>query len=141
MLITVNEMSLTKPNEKESSIYLKKNKKDGESIREAALNEISDSDSDDYIHYKSSRKDSQDTEELEEIQSMNNYFNDKPMSLEEEERDDLQLMRERDESLESNYQADRSKSWKDVPSTSRDNSHSIPEADFVSQVLVNTIKE
>lgn len=57
MLTTVNEMSLTKPEKSQSALHRKKVEKSGDSIRNAALNNVSDSESDDYILNNYSRND------------------------------------------------------------------------------------
>lgn len=94
-------MSLTRPQAIHSNLYTKKARTDGESIRDAALRELSDSEPDDYIHGKYSRGDSCDSskrprsnEEIEYVTNVNGFFNDKPMTLEEESEMDLQLVRE-----------------------------------------------
>lgn len=58
--------------------------------------------------------------------------------MEDERLMDEQLCREYEESSESSHhhQTDQLQSLKDVPSTSRDNRYSIPEADLASHVSV-----
>ncbi len=131
-------MALAKPNETQSSVYQKKNRDKGELIRDAVLNEVSDTESDDYItaQKKSNRKshitsgrDSSGSDDSETFGD-NGYFNDKSISLEEEHLMNLELAREHEESLLAS-QTDQchgsasDDSWKDIPSSSRDNSHSI----------------
>lgn len=55
------------------------------------------------------------------------------MTLEEKRMMDEEALHEYEESLQSTENG-QSQSWKDKPSTSRDNQHSIPEARLSSQV-------
>lgn len=128
MLTVVNEMSLTKPSATESSVYKTASKRKGESLRDAALNEVSDSDSDNYIgnsnkisHLHSSRGYSDD--ELVIPMNIRDLFDD-DRSIEEERLMDIESLRYA-KSLE-HTQTDES--WKDIPSSSRDNLHSVPVA-------------
>lgn len=73
-------MERMKPNKEESNLYLQNNKRDGESIRAAALMGMSDSDDDNPQSEKIPR-----SSEMVEITNINDFFNDREMSLEEEE--------------------------------------------------------
>ncbi len=94
MLIIINEMALTKPQAEHSNLYTKRARTDGELVRDAALRELSDSEPDDYRHGNNSRKLPSDNEDTEYVDDVDGYFNDKPMSLEEEARMDQELLRE-----------------------------------------------
>lgn len=93
LLICVNEMEQAKPNEKESGLYLKKNKNEGESIRSAALLDLSESDGSD---------DDSNVLGKNAVRSVHSggalLFGDE-MSLAEEQQMDDQLIREHEESL------------------------------------------
>lgn len=88
-----------------SNMYTKRARTDGESIRDAALRELSDSEPDDYIHGKYSRGDScsdkhkepRNNEEIEYITDVNGLFNDRPTTLEDEHLMDQELLREMQE--------------------------------------------
>lgn len=73
-LTIVNQMALTNLNDTDSTLYKKKNKKECEAIRDAAFNEISDTDSDDYINNKSN-KTSRDDEEMNLVTDARDLFN------------------------------------------------------------------
>lgn len=103
LLIIINEMALTKPQAIHSNLYTKRARTDGESIRDEALRSLSDSEPDDYIHGKyssgdscggDSRKRPRNNEEIEYVTDLNGFFNDKPMTLEEEYLMDQELLRE-----------------------------------------------
>lgn len=129
-------MSLTKPSATESSVYKKDRKSKGESLRDAALNEVTDSDSDNYIGNSNKRS---------RYRSSRSYSDDEAIDMRDLVADDMTLEEERIEDIESMRYAkslehsQTDESWKDIPSSSRDNRHSIPVAQ--SQVSPFYIQE
>lgn len=125
LLTSVNEMALTKPNDTHSTIYLKKNKKDGESIRDAVLEEISDTDSDDYTNksHKHPSRNERDDEEMENVTDARGFFGDADMTLEEERIMDEEAYADSSEVQPS----DQPNASNDTPSSPGDDQSSIPE--------------
>ncbi|KAG4076025.1 hypothetical protein HA402_014024 [Bradysia odoriphaga] len=95
LLITINEMALTQPQETHSSLYSKKICTESESIRDEALKCISSASDDDYIRRKYPRssgfrgstlnRGSRNNDELNSVTNVNGCFRDQNMSLAEEE--------------------------------------------------------
>lgn len=99
LLIIVDEMQRTKPNENQSIVYSKKNKNEGDNIRAAALNDMSDSDDDDFIDHGDHGS---SVHEMSSARSAStSFFNSGHLTLQEEELMDQELMREYDESLQN----------------------------------------
>lgn len=131
-------MALTKPDKLQASLHKKKAEKAGASIRRAALDNISDSDSDDYIRGKFPRSVKNATmrsvspvnAEIEYVTDVNGFFRDGGnISLEDEDR----MMQEglSVEELQSNDQQ-VDDSWLDELTTSSQNQ--VPVDDVSPQV-------
>lgn len=121
-------MSLTKPSEADSSVYKKVNKRKGESLRNAALNEVLDSDSDNYISNSNKKSCSRSDEEV----SINRAFSGDQPTLEEERLIDLKSI-----SYANSLQCRQNdESWQDTPSTSSDNRHSVPLSTLQVSLLI-----
>lgn len=121
-------MALTKPDKSQASLHKKKAEKGGASIRSAALDNISDSDSDDYQWQISP----QCQERNKYVTNVNGLFRDGGNnSLEDEHR----MMQEglSDQELESNdQQVDNS--WLDEITTLSQDQYSVQVEDVSPQV-------
>ncbi len=129
-------MALTKPDKSQASLHKRKAEKDGASIRSAALDNISDSDSDDYtlgkfprsVNNATTRATSPRSEEIEYVTGINDFFRD-----------------DGDENLENYYEEEREReqqvdhSWLDDITTSSQNQYSFPVDEDSPQVNLRKV--